>query len=134
MSVYERSIHSTCRLRFSFLIILNITGKGRVTWTVCSTEKAIQRHHHKQIKHSVPHNWLLVGSWCVFPPTFNRRLDFSVLPLDLVHRFVLLLLLLPVFELLLSLLSVSLFSLVLVGVLCTGRREYIFQVSEAAAH
>lgn len=63
-----------------------------------------------------------------FPPTFNRLLDFTVLPLDLVHRLVLLLLLLPLplFELLLlPLLSVSLLPLVLVGVLCEREEERI---------
>lgn len=71
---------------------------------------------------------------CVRPPTFNWLLDFSVLPLDLVHHFVLLLLLLPlsVFDLLLllPLLSVSLLRLVLVGVLC-GSREREGKVSGA---
>lgn len=72
----------------------------------------------------------------MFPPTFNRLLDCSVLPLDLVDHFVLLLLLfsLSVFDLLLlPLLSVSLFCLVLVGVLC-GSREEGFQVSTAETH
>ena len=63
---------------------------------------------------------------CVFPPTFNWRLDVAVLSLNLIHHFVLLFLLFPlsVFDLLLfPLLSVSLFCLVLVGVLCGSREE-----------
>lgn len=54
------------------------------------------------------------------PPTFNRRLDFPVLPLDLVHRLVLLLLLLPLslFEPLLLLLPLLPLVLVLAGLLC----------------
>lgn len=75
---------------------------------------------------------------CVRPPTFNWLLDFSVLPLDLVHHFVLLLLLLPlsVFDLLLllPLLSVSLLRLVLVGVLCGSReREESFRSGQQTA-
>ena len=72
---------------------------------------------------------------CVLPPTFNRLLDFSVLPLDLIHHFVFLLLLFPlsVFDLLL-LLSVSLLRLVLGGVLCgTGEKER-FQVNDGRVH
>lgn len=59
---------------------------------------------------------------CMFPPTFNGLLDFSVLPFNVVHHFVLLFLLLPVLELLLPVVSVSLFCLFLAGVFC-GRRE-----------
>lgn len=58
---------------------------------------------------------------CDFPPTFNGLLDFSVFPLDLIHHFVLLLLLLflPVFDLLLlpPLVSLPLLRLVLGEVL-----------------
>ena len=56
----------------------------------------------------------------MFPPTFNRLLDLSVFPLDLVHRFVLLLLLF--FLSFLNLLLLPLLCLVLAGVLC-GNRE-----------
>lgn len=57
------------------------------------------------------------------PPTFNRRLDFPVLPLDLVHCLVLLLLLLPLslFELLLLLLPLLPLVLLLAGLLCRSR-------------
>jgi len=60
---------------------------------------------------------------CVFPPTFNGLLDFSVLPLDLVYRFVLLLPLvfLSVLDLCLLPLLAPLFRLV--GVLCGSREE-----------
>lgn len=71
----------------------------------------------------------------MFPPTFNGLLDFSVLPLDLVYHFVLLLLLFPlsVFDLLLlPLLSLPL--LRLVGVLCRRRRRGGLQVSMVEEH
>lgn len=72
---------------------------------------------------------LILSSVCLFPPTFDGLLDFSVLPFNVVHGLVLLFLLLSLLELLLlPLLSVSLLCLVLAGVLCGGR-EGRFQAS-----
>lgn len=69
-------------------------------------------------------NHLVCMYECVFPPTFNWRLDVAVLSLNLIHHFVLLFLLFPlsVFDLLLLPL-LSLFCLVLVGVLYGSREE-----------
>lgn len=66
---------------------------------------------------------------CVFPPTFDGLLDFSVLPLNVIQRFVLLFLLLSLLELLLlPLPSVSLLCFFLARVLC-GSRECRFPAS-----
>lgn len=77
---------------------------------------------------------MILSSVCLFPPTFNRLLDFSVLPFNVVHGFVLLFLLLSLLELLLlPLLSVALLCLLLAGVLC-GSREGRFQASRGPSH
>lgn len=69
----------------------------------------------------------------VFPPTFNGRLDFSVLPLNVIHHFVLLLL--SLLELLLlPLLSVSLFCFFLAGVLCGSKRVKISGDARVPSH